>query len=240
MKEEVYEKKGNWNFDDFDITSDEINPWDIYKELRQNITKDSTCLELGCADAQKIIDEYPIVKEVWGTDLLKVMIENAKINALKRKELNLRLKVMDNTIMDVPDNYFDTVVARHTVTDASQVYKCLKTNGLFLVRGVDKADCADLKFMFQNGQGMHNLPISLSDYEQIVRAGFKEIKLFALPEIEYFTTKEELLRFLKIVPILEGLDQINEQLFDLYAGSHTTSKGVYLLRNYYGISARKK
>ena len=168
------------------------------------------------------------------------MIINAKINALKRKELNLKLKVMDNTAMNVPDSYFDTVVARHTVTDASQVYKCLKTNGLFLVRGVDKADCADLKFIFQNGQGMHNMPISLSDYEQIVKAGFKEVKLITLPEIEYFTTKEELLRFLKIVPILEGLEEINRELFDLYAESHTTLKGVYLLRNYYGISARKK
>lgn len=57
---------------------------------------------------------------------------------LLRVRTDITFRVMDNLNMDVPDNYFDAVVARHTCTDPVQIMRCLKPGGHLLIRGVDK------------------------------------------------------------------------------------------------------
>ena len=80
------------------------------------------------------------------------MIETAKNNLKKSGKKNIEFRVMDNLNMDTKEEYFDVVVARHTVTDPKQIYKTLKKDGLLIIRGVDKLDCWDLKKMFGRGQ----------------------------------------------------------------------------------------
>ena len=46
--------------------------------------------------------------------------------------------------MTTENNYFDIVVARHTCIDAKQRYNTLKSNGILIIRGVNKLDCWEL------------------------------------------------------------------------------------------------
>ena len=176
------------------------------------------------------------------------MIETANKNLLESGRDNISFRIMDNLNMDVPDNYYDIVVARNTTTDPKQIYKCLKKNGYLLLRGVDKDDCWALKVLFGKGQGYHDKkPISLIDYENVLKAGFKDVELVPIHEREYF--KNELLfkEFLKKVPIINDTeDNMNqndndlyERTLDKYIKENTYDGKIRLLRRYYGITARK-
>lgn len=244
MLEKLYEE-GNWDFSNFNIKSEPLTTWDMYQEIK-NHGDNLVCLDLGCAAGERILKNYPDVKELLATDLIDLMIEHANENKKKRLDLNVTFKVMDNLDMKVNDNYFDVVSARHTVTDAKQVYKSLKEGGLFVVRGIDKADCYDLKALFGYGQGYKDLlPMSIQDYNQIKEANFKEIKLYALPSIEYFKDEDTFVKFLLSVPILwdskEDIkkDKDANEKQKLYVSSHTTDKGIFLMRMLYGITAIK-
>lgn len=147
--------------------------------------------------------------------------------------------------MDTPDEYFDTVVARHTCIDAKQIYKTLKQNGILILRGVDKLDCWELKRLFGKGQAYKDLlPISHIDYENILEAGFRKVELVPIHVREYYNTKEDLLALLLKTPILEDFskkndEQINLEKFDKYIERNLTDKGILLIRRYYGITAVK-
>ena len=154
--------------------------------------------------------------------------------------------------MDVPDEYYDIVVARNTVTDPKQIYKCLKPGGYLLIRGVDKDDCWSLKMIFGRGQAYNDIkPISIIDYENVLNAGFKDVELIPIHEREYFKNEMLFKQFLKKVPILDDFSEeeneiehyhykeLDEKLLGKYIGENTYDGKVRLLRRYYGITARK-
>ena len=164
-------------------------------------------------------------------------MDTARRNLLQSGRENISFKVMDNLKMDVPDGYFDIVVARHTITDPSQIFRCLKPGGRLLIRGVDKYDCWSLKMLFGGGQGCDDpVPVSIVDYENVLRAGFSDVELVPICEREYFRDREVFRAFLAKVPILERID---DGLIDEYVSGNTYEQGIRLLRAYYGITARK-
>ena len=91
--------------------------------------------------------------------------------------------------------------------------------------------------------------INLIDYENIVKAGFKDVELIPLHIIEYYKTKEDLYALLKKTPILDDFSEenfheyektpIERELFEEYVKENSTSKGIKLVRRYYGIIAKK-
>ena len=251
-EKEYYEEIKDWDFSKFEIESESLTKWDLYEILNELANKDSRILDLGTGGGEKVLEFFPDCKEILATDFSEGMIETANKNLKESGRKNITFKIMDNLKMDVPDDYFDIVVARNTVTDPEQIYKCLKTGGHLLIHGVDKADCWNLKLLFGRGQGFKDKnPISLIDYQNVLKAGFKDAELVPLHEREYF--KNELLfkAFLKKVPIIddfseENLDnkektneEIDEEKLDQYIKENTYGGKVRLLRRYYGITARK-
>ena len=251
-EKEYYEEIKDWDFSKFEIETESLTKWDLYDILRKIANKDSKILDLGTGGGEKVIEFYPECQEIIATDFSEGMIETANKNLEKSGRKNITFKLMDNLKMDVPDDYFDIVVARNTVTDPEQIYKCLKNGGHLLIHGVDKADCWNLKVLFGRGQGFKDKkPISLVDYENVLKAGFKDAELVPLHEREYF--KNELLfkAFLKKVPIIDDFSEENfdnkknyneiedEEKLDQYINENTYGGKVRLLRRYYGITARK-
>ena len=251
-EKEYYEEIKDWDFSKFEIESESLTKWDLYEILNELANKDSKILDLGTGGGEKVLEFYPDCKEIVATDFSEGMIETANKNLKESGRRNITFRLMDNLKMDVPDDYFDIVVARNTVTDPEQIYKCLKTGGHLLIHGVDKADCWNLKLLFGRGQGFKDKnPISLIDYQNVLNAGFKDAELVPLHEREYF--KNELLfkAFLKKVPIIDDFseekfdnkekinEEIDEEKLDQYIKENTYGGKVRLLRRYYGITARK-
>ena len=247
---DYYSDLANWSFENIDYTSDIFTNWIYEDEIKKRVNKSSKVLDLGTAAGEKLLKDFPNCAEIVGTDFSREMIESANKNLLKSERKNISFKVMDNSKMDTPDNYFDIVTARHTAINPIQIYKTLKNDGQLILRGVDKLDCWSLKRLFKRGQAYHDLkPISLIDYESIMDAGFKDVELIPLHVIEYYKTKEDLYALLQKTPILDDFsEEINQEyerkpiekdLFEQYVKENSTPKGIKLIRRYYGIIARK-
>ena len=247
-----YEEIKDWDFSKFEIETENLTNWDFYDLLKKITNKNSKILDLGTGGGEKVLEYFPDCAEILGTDFSPAMIETANKNLLKSKRKNITFKVMDNLNMNVPEDYFDVVVARHTVTDPKQIYKCLKKGGYLLIRGVDRDDCWSLKMLFGRGQGYHDSkPISLVDYENVLNAGFKDVELVPIHQREYY--KNELLfkEFLKKVPIIDDFseefgdnkdyytDDLDQNILNKYIKENTYNGKIRLIRRYYGIIAKK-
>ena len=251
-EKEFYEEIKDWDFSKFEIETESLTKWDLYEELRKYATPDSRILDLGTGGGEKVLECFPDCREILGTDFSEGMIETAKKNLLASGRKNISFRLMDNLAMDVPDDYYDIVVARNTVTDPKQIYKCLKTGGYLLIHGVDRDDCWNLKLLFGRGQGFHDKKsMSLTDYENVISAGFKDAELIPLHEREYFKDEKTFREFLKKVPIIDDFseenfdntkyykDDLDDERLDQYIRENTYGGKVRLLRRYYGITARK-
>lgn len=252
MKEkDFYEKIGNWNFSKIKYEIENLTNWDMYKILNNYTNDNSIVLDLGTGGGEKVLNKFPKVKKIIGTDFSQEMIKTAKENLKKSGKKNIEFRVMDNLNMNTPDNYFDVVVARHTCISATQIYKTLKNNGILLLRGVDKLDCWQLKRLFNKGQAFNDIkPISQIDYENILEAGFKNVELIPIYIREYYKSKEDLLTLLLKTPIVDNFSEesvnsnfikntIDLKKLDLYIKENTYDKGILLRRRYYGIIAQK-
>lgn len=247
MKQEneltYYENVKNWNFDKFEIELDKLTDWDLFEIIKGMATKESKILDLGTGGGEKVIAYYPECKEIIGTDFSKAMIETAIKNLIKSGRKNIKFRLMDNLKMDVPNDYFDIVVARNTVTDPCQIYKCLKKGGYLIIHGVDKDDCYSLKRLFNNEQDYNCIkPISIIDYDNTLNAGFKDVELVPIHVREYFKNEELFIKFLEMVPIINDFNSIltyDKEKMNLYIKENTYEGKIRLLRRYYGITARK-
>ena len=241
-----YNEIKNWDFSEIKYIEESLTNWDIYDILNKTATKNSCILDLGTGGGEKLLKNFPKVKKIIGTDLSPEMIKTAQFNLEKSKRKNIEFRVMDNLNMNVENDYFDIVVARHTCINAKQIYKCLKKGGILLLRGVDKLDCFELKKMYGKGQSYNDKKtISQIDYENILDAGFKNVELVPIHIREYYETKNDFIALLLKTPILHDFSKISENegldfsIIDNYIKNHKTDKGILLIRRYYGIIAYK-
>ena len=254
MKEkDFYEEIKDWNFDEFQIETEEFTNWDMFEILKSVTNENSRILDLGTGGGEKVIRFFPeYAKEIIATDFSKAMIETANENLKKSGRKNITFKMMDNLHMDVPKEYFDVVVARNTPSCPKQIYECLKQGGYLIIHGVDQYDCHNLKKLYGKGQAYDDImPISIIDYNAVIEAGFKNAELVPLHEREYFKNEDLLYKFLLKVPILDEfseedgdvkdyyLKELDREKLHQYVLENTFEKGIRLIRRYYGITAKK-
>lgn len=253
MKEkEYYEQIKDWNFDEFEIKTIRKTNWDMFELLKKLTNENSKVLDLGTGGGEKVLKEFPTVKEILGTDFSTEMIKTANKNLKMSGRKNITFRKMNNLNMDTPKEYFDVVVARHTPTDPKQIYETLKPGGYLIVQGVDMFDCHELKRIFGRGQAFTDTrPISIIDYENILDANFKDVELIPIHEIEYYKDKETLYKFLLKVPILDDFSEEDGDVLDFYIPTlekdkleeyikrNTYPEGIRLQRRLYGIVAKK-
>ena len=248
---EYYSKVANWDFSQIKCEAEKLTEWDYFEEIQKHTNEKSLCLDLGTGGGEKVLKRYSKVGMLVATDFSKEMIYTAKENAKKYPEKNIKFGVMDNLEMKFPGELFDLVSARHTKIDAKQIYDCLTKGGTLVVRGVDQKDCWELKKIFGKGQGYRDKKaISEKDYEDIVKAGFSNVKKYEILMNEYFQTEDDLMALLLKVPILDDfseidgdfdkhLKSIDPNLFKEYVKKFKTEKGILLERVLYGIVAQK-
>ena len=239
---EFYNEVKDWDFSQIKYTKESLTNWDLYAILNEKANRNSYILDLGTGGGENLLKNFPEVKKIVGTDFSPEMIKTAQCNLKKSRRKNIEFKVMDNLNMDVDDDYFDIVVARHTCINARQIYKCLKKNGVLLLRGVDKLDCFELKKMYGKGQGYNDIkPISQIDYENILEAGFRNVELIPIHIREYYESESDLIALLLKTPILLDFsyENLDFSILNKYIENHKTDKGILLIRRYYGIIAYK-
>ena len=245
---EFYENVGNWDFSMIKCEEEILTNWDFYKKIEENSDEHSLCLDLGTGAGENLLENYPKVGMIIGTDFSKEMIKNANENLKRYPERNVKFILMDNLKMTFPEGIFDLVSARNTIIDAYQIREALRDDGTLVIRGVDKGDCFELKELFGRGQGMYDeIAISDLDYANLRESGFRDISKVQILVNEYYKTEKDLMALLLKTPILEIINEKNEKkivkiendLFAEYVNRFKTDKGILLKRKYYGIVAKK-
>lgn len=240
---DYYGKLGNWSFDEFGIRTESLTSWDLNELINKFADPTSRILDLGTGGGEKLLESYPDCEEILGTDFSPEMIGTARRNLQLSGRKNISFKVMDNLRMDVPENHFDIVVARHTITDPNQIIKCLKPGGHLLIRGVDKYDCWSLKMLYGRGQAYEDaVPVSIRDYEAVLEAGFSDVELVPIHEREFFSDADAFRAFLQKVPVINVCDEdrsLEDDKLREYIEANTFDGQIRLLRNYYGIAAKR-
>lgn len=241
-----YEEIGNWQFDQIKCKTENLTNWDFYQKIKENTNKKSLCLDLGTGGGEKLLENYPDVGMIIGTDFSKNMIKTAIENAKNYPNKKVRFTQMNNLKMVFPKETFELISARHTIINAQQIYDCLIPDGVIVIEGINKKDCWEIKEIFGRGQAYNDeISISEKDFYDLKKAGFKNIEKVEILQNEYYETKEDLLALLLKTPILNEFSNgnedfdINMNLLDKYINLHKTNKGILLIRRYYGITAIK-
>ena len=108
MKKEektYYEEIKDWDFSMFDIETVHFTNWDMYEKLEEITNENSIILDLGTGGGEKVLEKFPQVKEILGTDYSEEMIKTANKNLKESGKKNIKFEVMDNLNMTTPKEY---------------------------------------------------------------------------------------------------------------------------------------
>ena len=59
-----YDKKKNWNFNNFDIISEKLTDWDMYDILNNLSNENSKILDIGTGGGEQLLEHFPCVKQI--------------------------------------------------------------------------------------------------------------------------------------------------------------------------------
>lgn len=204
-------------------------------------------LDIGCGSAEKTTRYYSLANKIYLTDFEPEMLNKAKINIEKyynempkiRNKFNFR--ILDcNGQFNFPDSSFDLVVSRHCGANMKEVYRVLKKGGVFISEDVSNDDCQELKCLFNRGQDYGKKPLYYKIMNDILDAGFTEIRYLKFEELEYYKTINDLKYLLTHTPILDYYDEKqDDKTLKKYIDKFTTSKGIKLNRRLYAFTIKK-
>jgi hypothetical protein len=86
------------------------------------------------------------------------------------------------------------------------------------------------------------VPVSIRDYEAVLGAGFSEVELVPIHEREFFCDPGSFRKFLGKVPVINVCDEdrsLEDDKLREYIEANTFDGQIRLLRNYYGIAAKR-
>ena len=70
----------DWDFSFIKSITENLTNWDMIEEIKKRATKGSKILDLGTGGGERVLEEYPEVQEIIGTDFSDAMIQTANEN----------------------------------------------------------------------------------------------------------------------------------------------------------------
>lgn len=238
-------KQIGWNFSKIKPYVEYKSDYNYYKKVVENITPNTTMLDIGCGSGEKSTRYFSLAKKIVMLDIENVMLKKAKANAKKyygdnNKKFTFVLGDGDGKL-NFKDESFDLVVSRHCGANMSEVYRVLKKGGVFISEDIDDLDCIELKDYFKRGQAYGNVDkLKSGIFADALKAGFSDINLKSFEEIEYYKQIEQLEYLLGYTPIIDGYDEEKDRVvLEKYCEDHLTNKGIKLNRRLFAFYIKK-
>lgn len=239
-------KKIGWNFKNIKPIVEQKSDYNYYKAVVEQINTNTVMLDIGCGSAEKSTRFFSLAKKVYAIDIEPEMLKRAKANAKKyygdsaMEKFEFFLADGDSKL-DFDNNKFDVVCSRHCGANMAEVYRVLKTDGVFVSEDIDKYDCYALKKYFNRGQGFDdNPPLKQQLFLECLSVGFSKIELLSFEQIEYYNCIEQLEFLLENTPIIDGYDkQTDRKILEKYVNDNTCEKGIKLERKLFALKLSK-
>lgn len=247
-KEELkhfYDKVGfenGWDFSKVQYCTED-KAWDFYEEVKRKGSADMKLLDIGTGGGEKVLEIADCFGSIVGIDLSEGMIDTAKQNLMESQVVHVVFRAMDAGRLDFPDQTFDVVSCRHSDFTPSEVYRVLKTGGIFMTQQVGEGDKLNIKECFGRGQAYGvNDGAAMDQYlRSFNSAGFRKIQSFEYDAIEYYSNPEDIIFLLKHTPIIPNFLQESGDFekLDKFINENRSEKGIKTNSKRYMIVAEK-
>ena len=201
---------------------------DIYENLSKKLKGNELILDIGTAEGNKFLRLGKKIKLGIGIDKEPSMIKLANNNI--KKNSKFKFFVMDANNLEFSDNMFDIVTAKHSPVDFKEVFRVLKSGGIFITQQVHELDKENLKQAFRRGQGfgVNKKNYLIKRYLiEAKKAGFKIKRQSISNKIYYFNNKNKLIKHLNITPTIPNFGTKNDyKILDNFIKNNLTTRGI--------------
>ncbi len=133
-----------WDFSYLDKRMKSESPsWNYIKMAKKLVRHSSFLLDIDTGGGERLLELAPLPKNSYATEGYKPNVKVAKKNLKK-----VGVKVIEaDSAHKIPfdDGYFDLILNRHGAINAKEIYRVLKTGGIFFTQQVDcKRNLVDL------------------------------------------------------------------------------------------------
>ena len=198
---EMYEKVGSvvgWDFSKIDKRKKVVGKkWDFLEIVKGYVTDRTVLLDIGTGGGKKLTEVAKIAGKAYGIDHQQSMIDTANRNLARTKMRNVEFKWGDAKTLPFPEEYFDVIMCRHAPFYAQQVYRVMKSKGIFLTQQVySEKDAINIKRIFGRGQGFgrerETNPIRRY-VRELKAAGFEILRKDTYNATEYYADMSDLI-----------------------------------------------
>lgn len=230
--ERFYDKVGKvngWDFGDVKVLSEGVE-WDFVQEVKSRCNSSEVLLDIGTGGGENLLKLSPSLLFAVGIDLSKEMIQTAESNLRNSAVSNVRFFQMPAGELQFPDGFFDLVTSRHAPFSSKEVFRALKTGGLFMTQQVSESDKLNIKKAFGRGQSLNHKDGALKKryIQELHEAGFSHVQVLEYDATEYYERPEDLLFLLKHTPIVPDFGRVQKDFNTLndFIETNRTDKGI--------------
>ena len=203
-------------------------------QLMKYSGKDKVCLDVGCADGRFSISVAPFLQTVYAIDTSLGMLSSATSLQKKTGVKNIILEKKDAHNTGYQNDFFDIVYSRRGPTDYQELRRILRKDGVYLEIQIGEKDTQQLKEVFGRGQNFGKWEESTLERNKnmLVKEGFEITFSKDYLYNEYYSSYQDLDKFLQGVPIFEDFDsEKDKKLLSEYISKFTSEKGIRLPRH---------
>lgn len=193
-------------------------PWDYTAIVRSYMGGVDRFLDIGTGGGEWLMGLGDLPAETWATEAWPPNVSVARANL---EPLGIRVKaVVEDSLAELPDDYFELIVNRHESFDSGEVWRVLRPGGIFVTQQVGGQDARELNEALEDEI---RLPYAEWGPELacglLVDAGFEVLET-RFAELDYlFADIGAVVFFLNATPWqVEGfsVERDRERLFALY------------------------
>jgi ubiquinone/menaquinone biosynthesis C-methylase UbiE len=241
-----YERVGQlngWDFSTMKVISEPLG-WNLYDEVIRSTQPSDLLLDIGTGGGEAVLSIVNHAHLLVGIDLAQGMIETAQRNLEKKANCpNVRFVQMDADHLQFPDQFFNVVSCRHSAFKASEVYRVIAEDGVFLTQQVSEYDKVNIAQAFGRGQHFGIEPGTLLErYKmELKQAGFQQIEVREYNITEHYAAPEDLLFLLTHTPIVPHFGELasDQEIFEQFVQDNRDEKGIRTNSARFMITARK-
>lgn len=243
----IYDEVGTrsgWDFEKISKRTKVVGEkWDYLKLVKKYLNKDKLLLDVGTGGGEKLIELASSAKKAVGIDHSDSMISTANKNLRASGMKNVEfIKADANEEFPFSDNLFDLVICRHAPFNPKEVFRVLKTGGLFIMQEVGEKDKENIKEIFGRGQSFgEKVGTSQAKYvQELKKAGFRILRSEDYSATEYYKDISDIIFLLKSTPIVNKLEIDSDSIYlEELEDKFTTKNGIKTNSYRYLIIARK-
>ena len=225
---------------------EEHRPWNLLETIRDFTKESDFLLDIGCGTASKLLYFVYDVKQMYGLELNKKMIDKALENIRKAGISNILL--VNGQVEKLPfvNNSFDVVTCMVAPHDIHEVYRVLKPGGVAVLEKTGDRDKWNFKQeLGLDAHGLRGQFANLAEGDLEIRYGSECRNLFSEVSIrkgfwKTYYSIEGLILLLEQTPTIRNFDKaLDASVLERIEANYSTSLGIETTQNRLLIIARK-